>query len=206
MWEALCGGVSDHFQSWTMIYKYFGKRTLDLIISLLAIAFLLPLFIIIAVSIKIFDPGPVIFRQIRIGQGGVPFVFYKFRSMPVNTGDIPSEKVGKVHIKPIGKIIRRTNIDELPQLLNILRGDMSIVGPRPPIGTQIELLEARRHNGALDCRPGLTGLAQVSSFDGMTAAKKADFDGIYASSVSFFGDLKIICRTFLYLLKPPPVY
>ncbi len=189
-----------------MIYQCYGKRALDIILALLLLALLSPVLMVLAVSIKIFDPGPVIFKQIRIGRYGKPFLFYKFRSMPVNTGDIPSDQLGKINIKPIGKFIRRTNLDELPQLFNILRGDMSIVGPRPPIGSQAELLEARRVNGAMNCRPGLTGLAQVSSFDGMTVYQKADFDSRYVQSVTLFGDLKIICRTFLYLLKPPPVY
>lgn len=189
-----------------MIYQRYGKRALDIIFSLLFLSLLFPVLVIVAASIKISDPGPAIFRQLRIGRYGNAFVFYKFRSMPLNTGDIPSDRLGQVKLKPVGKFIRRTNIDELPQLFNILRGDMSIVGPRPPIGSQVELLEARRANGALNCRPGLTGLAQVNSFDGMTAYQKADFDSRYAQSVTLFGDLKIICRTFLYLLKPPPVY
>ena len=103
-------------------------------------------------------------------------------------------------------MIRRTNLDELPQLFNILKGDMSIVGPRPPIPSQQELTELRKANGAIACRPGLTGLAQVSSFDGMTVPQKAAFDGEYAKRISFVGDITIILRTFVYLLKPPPVY
>ncbi len=188
------------------MYLLFGKRTLDISCALIAIFLLMPLILLIALLIKVFDPGPVIFKQKRIGRDGAVFWFYKFRSMPVNTGDVPSDKLGSVRIAPIGKFIRRSSIDELPQLYNILKGDMSIVGPRPPIPSQIELIEARRKSGALSCRPGLTGLAQISSFDGMTVFQKAEFDGKYAASQCLTGDLKIILCTFTYLLKPPPVY
>lgn len=187
-------------------YQRFGKRLLDLFIVVLATLILLPFMVLIAFLIKIFDPGPIIFKQKRVGRGGNVFDFYKFRSMPVNTGDLPSDKVGQVKLTWIGKLIRRTNLDELPQLFNVLKGDMSIVGPRPPIPAQIELTDLRRENGALLCRPGLTGLAQVSSFDGMSVLEKAAFDGKYAARISFMGDIGIILRTFVYLLKPPPVY
>lgn len=187
-------------------YQRFGKRFFDLFIVVFATLVLSPFMLLIALMIKVFDPGPIIFKQKRVGRGGSVFDFYKFRSMPVNTGDLPSDKVGQVQLTWIGKFIRRTNLDELPQLFNVLKGDMSIVGPRPPIPSQTELTDLRRDNGALHCRPGLTGLAQVSSFDGMSVPEKAAFDGKYADSVSFWGDVRIILRTFVYLLKPPPVY
>jgi len=187
-------------------YQRFGKRFFDLFIVVFATLVLSPFMLLIALMIKVFDPGPIIFKQKRVGRGGSVFDFYKFRSMPVNTGDLPSDKVGQVQLTWIGKFIRRTNLDELPQLFNVLKGDMSIVGPRPPIPSQTELTDLRRDNGALHCRPGLTGLAQVSSFDGMSVPEKAAFDGKYADSVSFWGDVSIITRTFVYLLKPPPVY
>jgi O-antigen biosynthesis protein WbqP len=189
-----------------MIYRVFFKRDLDIFFSLAAMLLLSPLLLIVALLIKVFDPGPVIFRQKRVGINGEPFVFYKFRSMPVNTVDIPSDKIGALKIRRVGRFIRRTSIDELPQLFNILRGDMSIVGPRPPIASQIELIGLRRSNGALLCRPGLTGLAQIRSFDGMTVLQKAEIDGVYARSITLLGDIKIILGTFTYLVKPPPVY
>lgn len=188
------------------MYRACVKRLLDVVFSFFAFLLLSPLFLICAVAIKVFDPGPVIFCQRRVGKNGVVFDFYKFRSMPVNTGDIPSDQIGKIEITWFGKFIRRTNIDELPQLLNILLGDMSIVGPRPSLPSQLELVEARRLSGALMCRPGLTGLAQVNSFDGMSISEKARFDAEYAQSLSLWLDVKIILATFLYLLKPPPKY
>lgn len=189
-----------------MFYNKFGKRLLDILIVFGAVVCLSPLMIITAILIKLFDPGPIIFKQQRIGRNGESFSFYKFRSMPVNTGDLASDQLGEVKLTWIGKVIRRTNIDELPQLLNILKGDMSIVGPRPPIGNQSELIAIRGENGALAMRPGLTGLAQVNSFDGMTVPQKAAFDGQYVKEVSLFTDVKIILNTVTYLFKPPPVY
>jgi len=188
------------------MYKLFGKRFLDIFIVLVAFICLSPLMTIIALLIKIFDPGPIIFKQSRVGKNGEPFLFFKFRSMPVNTGNLASDQVGQISLTWVGKVIRRTNIDEFPQLLNIIKGDMSIVGPRPPLSTQEELLKIRIDNNSLFTRPGLTGLAQVNSFDGMTVPQKAEFDGEYVKNITFYNDVKIILNTILYLFKPPPVY
>jgi O-antigen biosynthesis protein WbqP len=188
------------------MYRGGLKRVIDVVAASAALLLLSPLMLILALAIRIWDPGPVIFRQRRVGAGGRLFDFYKFRSMPVNTGDIASDKLGEVRLSWIGRFIRRTNLDELPQLWNVVKGDMSLVGPRPPIPSQEELVELRRRNGALACRPGLTGLAQVNSFDGMSVAQKASFDGRYARSVSAARDAGIVVRTFGYLLKPPPKY
>ena len=188
------------------MYRNGGKRLLDLILSLVAALILSPFMLLIALAIKLADPGPVIFRQQRIGVGGRTFAFYKFRSMPVNTGDIPSDRLGEVRLSWIGRLIRRTNLDELPQLWNVLKGDMSLIGPRPPIPSQEELVALRRENGALALRPGLTGWAQVNAYDGMSVAAKATLDGDYARGLSLLKDVRIILRTFLYLLRPPPKY
>ena len=188
------------------MYRAFGKRFVDLVFSLLALALLSPLLLLVSLLILVFDFGPVIFVQQRVGQSGVVFSFFKFRSMPVGTGDIASDKLGKLKIGWVGRLIRRTNLDELPQLWNIIRGDMSIVGPRPSLPSQTALVDLRMASGALRCRPGLTGLAQIRSFNGMSVERKAQFDAEYASQVSLFGDVKIVLGTFLYLAKPPPVY
>jgi O-antigen biosynthesis protein WbqP len=182
------------------------KRLLDILLAITALAMLAPLCLLVVVTIWIFDPGTAIFQQHRVGQSGASFTFYKFRSMPLNTGDIPSDQLSSIELSWIGSFIRRTNIDELPQLVNILKGDMSIVGPRPSLPSQEGLVELRRLNGALQCRPGLTGLAQINSFDGMSFEQKALYDGQYSKSICFSGDLAIIGRTFLYLIKPPPKY
>ena len=188
------------------MYVNLFKRLLDIALSLVALVLLFPLMVVVAILIKLFDYGPIIFSQIRVGRDGGSFTIYKFRSMPLKTGDIPSNRIGDVKLIWLGRMIRRTNIDELPQLYNILLGDMSFVGPRPSIRSQTDLVELRLQNGALRCRPGLTGLAQVSSFNGMTALQKAALDGTYSQSITFLGDLKIFLRTVGYLFTPPPVY
>ena len=188
------------------MYQAFGKRCADLVVGISGLVLLSPLILVLVVLILIFDPGPAVFRQERVGVDGRRFLFYKFRSMPVNTESVPSGQMGTIKRTWIGNFIRRTNLDELPQLFNIIKGDMSLVGPRPPVPSQVDLIDYRRKNGALQCRPGLTGLAQVNSYDGMTAAEKAAFDGQYASNISFSSDAKVILSTFGYLLKPPPVY
>ena len=126
--------------------------------------------------------------------------------MPVNAAHVPSAQAKTLQVTRIGRLIRRTSIDELPQLWHILRGQMSVVGPRPAIKSQHDLVELRRANGGLACRPGLTGLAQVNSYDGMPEMEKATLDGTYAADVSARHDLRIVLRTFSYLTKPPPAY
>lgn len=189
-----------------MIYVGFSKRLIDVAASAAVILLLSPLLLGLAVGARVSSPGPAIFRQTRVGRNGRPFVLLKFRSMPASTGDVASDRLGTVVIKPFGRLIRRTNLDELPQLFNILRGDMSLIGPRPPLPSQVELIDLRRANGAIACRPGLTGLAQVNSFDGMSVAEKAAFDGLYAAHVTFVRDVAIVWRTFGYLFRPPPTY
>jgi len=188
------------------VYISFTKRLFDIVLSFVSILFLTPLFLAVSLAISIFDRGPIIFSQTRIGRNGVPFRLYKFRSMPVNTPTLPSDKLGCIRLHPIGLFIRRSNIDELPQLFNILKGDMSVVGPRPSLLDQVELLSLRQSNGSLSLKPGLTGLAQIRSFTGMTPSEKAALDAEYAARLSFRLDLFIILRTFIYLLSPPPVY
>ena len=188
------------------MYRNGLKRLLDAAGALTAIVLLSPVMLALALAIRFTDPGPVLFRQKRVGANGRLFEFYKFRSMPVGTGDVASDRLGDVRLGRVGRFIRRTNLDELPQLWNVLRGDMSLIGPRPPIPEQGELIEMRRKSGALACRPGLTGWAQVNSYDGMPAAKKAAYDAEYASDLSFAKDVRIVLRTFGYLRRPPPKY
>lgn len=188
------------------MYSRYLKRALDILLSLAAIAFLSPLLACVAILIRLEDGGPVLFRQQRIGRHGRYFPLLKLRSMPVNTGDVPSHAAAGLRITRIGKVIRRLNIDELPQLMNILRGEMSIVGPRPALPTQTQLVELRRVNGSLACIPGLTGLAQVNAYDGMPVTVKAEWDGKYGKSISLPGDMAIILRTVRYLMSPPPTY
>jgi len=187
-------------------YARYVKRALDLVASLGALVVLSPVLALAALFIRLEDGGRAIFRQRRIGRDGQPFTLLKFRSMPESAGDVPSAQAGAIRVTRVGRIIRRTNIDELPQLVNIMRGDMSVVGPRPALLTQERLVELRRRNGALACVPGLTGLAQIRAYTGMPEEEKAHHDAEYAATVSLGRDIGIVLRTISYLLRPPPIY
>jgi O-antigen biosynthesis protein WbqP len=187
-------------------YRESGKRFIDIIASLLGMIWLAPIFLFSSAAIWLEDRRMVLFRQVRIGKNGKTFVLYKFRSMPIGTPDMPSVAAACLKLTRVGRLLRRTNIDELPQLMNVLRGEMSFVGPRPALVSQYDVIELRKKNGAYHIKPGLTGLAQVNSYNGMAPEEKAEWDGLYSKDISFSADLKIVMRTLEYLLKPPPVY
>jgi O-antigen biosynthesis protein WbqP len=126
--------------------------------------------------------------------------------MPVTTSDLPSNIIGDIQMTWVGRLIRRLNIDELPQLINILRGEMSVVGPRPSLVTEKELVATRREKNVLRVHPGLTGLAQINSFNGMHLEEKVSFDQRYCENMSFMSDVRIIISTVLYMFKSPPKY
>jgi len=182
------------------------KRLGDIALAISILLFLLPMYLLLALIIWLQDGGPAIFKQRRVGRNGQEFMFYKFRSMPVSTPNVESRETQKLQITPFGKFIRRTNLDELPQIYNVLRGDMSFIGPRPPICSQKELIEMRRANGALAIQPGLTGWAQVNAYDRMPPEQKAAFDGEYADRFSINIDLLILVKTVGYFFKKPPTY
>ena len=188
------------------LYSRYVKRLIDIAAAVMVLLILLPVLVLIALAIRIEDGGDSFYVSQRVGKGGTLFRFIKFRSMPINTASTPSSKGRELTITRIGTFIRRTNIDEIPQLLNIVRGDMSLVGPRPCIPEQSELIELRRRSGAIKCRPGLTGLAQIKAYDDMPVEEKAQYDAEYASEITFAKDIKIIFGTLSYLRKPPPVY
>lgn len=189
-----------------MIYRELFKRWVDLALATIAVVCLVPLMLIVSIMIKCFDPGTVIFRQHRVGRLGKVFTIYKFRSMPVTTIEVSSDKICGVKWTWIGLLIRRLNIDELPQLINIIRGDMSVVGPRPSLVSQTKLNQIRNEKGVSLARPGLTGLAQINSFDGMSLEDKVAWDERYCSNITLFSDLIIIFKTVLYLFRSPPKY
>ncbi len=188
-----------------MYSKYF-KRILDIIFSVLLLIILSPFLLFIAVVIKITDGGNIFFMQKRIGYNGKPFRLYKFRSMPMNTKDLPSHLASTIKVTRIGKIIRRTNIDEIPQFINVIKGEMSVIGPRPALLKQTDVIKMRKEKGIFSLLPGLTGLAQVNAFDGMTAEQKVVWDEKYLHTISFVVDIQIVFRTFIYFLRKPPVY
>jgi O-antigen biosynthesis protein WbqP len=184
----------------------FIKRVFDVVLAVLLIIGLLPFYLMISFIIFIQDFGTPIFKQMRVGKDGEEFLFYKFRSMPLKTPNVESHEKGKLKVTPFGKFIRRTNLDELPQFFNVLKGDMSFIGPRPPIPSQENLITLRRKNKSLFLKPGLTGWAQVNSYDNMPEEVKAKFDGEYAERISLKMDLLILFKTAIYFTKKPPTY
>jgi O-antigen biosynthesis protein WbqP len=157
-------------------------------------------------AIFVDDGPPIVFVQTRIGRYGRPFTLYKFRSMVRNVGDIPSHQASVLGVTRVGRIIRRLNVDELPQLVNVINGSMSIVGPRPALPQQTGWTSIRNANGAITLRPGITGLAQVEAFDGMSAAQKAEYDYEYVRRLGLLCDIAVLARTVAYLARRPPVY
>jgi lipopolysaccharide/colanic/teichoic acid biosynthesis glycosyltransferase len=172
------------------------KRLLDIILSLVAIVILLPVFVVISVAMKLSGKGPVIFRQERAGKDGKPFTFYKFRTMRTDVDPFgPSPKAADdLRLTKVGKILREYSLDELPQLFNVLKGDMSIVGPRPLYISQMSEWDERQKK-RLVVKPGLTGLAQISGRGELTIEEKLELDVGYVETAGFWLDLKIILAT-----------
>lgn len=179
------------------MYNYFFKRLIDIVLSLLGLVILFFPMLIIVVLIKIDDPGPAFFKQTRIGKHKKKFQLYKFRSMKINTPDIPTHLLEnpQEYLIGIGAIIRKLSIDELPQLFNILKGDMSIIGPRPALWNQNDLIFERDKYGANNIKPGLTGFAQINGRDELEISEKAFFDGEYAKNMCFIVDAKLFFGT-----------
>lgn len=180
------------------------KNVLDFILSLLALIVLFPFFCIFAIIIKLESKGPVFFKQKRIGKDKKNFYIYKFRTMRTDTPkDMPTHllKDAESYITKSGKIFRKTSIDELPQILNILKGQMSIIGPRPALWNQYDLIKERDKYNANSIRPGLTGWAQVNGRDELEIPIKAKFDGEYVEKMSLLFDTKIFLKTIIKVFK-----
>ena len=192
------------------MYRFFLKRMGDIILSFLGIIILALPMLIIAIAIKIDDPGPVIFKQNRVGKNKKIFKLYKFRSMKVDTPDIPTHLLEnpEQYISKIGKFLRKTSLDELPQIYNIFAGKMSIIGPRPALWNQDDLIAERDKYGANDVRPGLTGWAQINGRDELEIPVKAKLDGEYVEKLNsgkfkgfaidmkcFFGTIKSVLKS-----------
>ena len=179
------------------MYQYI-KRFIDIVLSLGAIVFLSPVLLVLAVLIKLDSKGPVLFRQKRVGKGKTHFEILKFRTMYADVPkDVPTHLLADPasKITKIGRFLRKSSLDELPQIFNILKGEMSIIGPRPALWHQFDLIAARDKYGANDVRPGLTGLAQVMGRDEPPIDIKAKYDGDYVKDISFSNDVKIFFRT-----------
>lgn len=179
------------------------KRLFDIIFSILLIIVFFPVFLFLAIAIKIDSNGPILFTQKRIMQGKREFLILKFRTMKVETPqDIPTHMLKNPdnYITKVGKILRHTSLDELPQLINILKGEMSFVGPRPALWNQFDLIEGREKYGANDIPVGLTGWAQINGRDDLPIPVKAKFDGEYVKRMNLLFDIVIIIRTIIYAI------
>ena len=184
------------------MYKSFLKRFFDIVLSLCAIMILFVPMALIAIAIKLTSRGPVLFTQLRAGKNNKPFKILKFRTMRTDApGNEPTRALDNVEkwTTPVGKVLRKTGIDELPQIFNILAGQMSFVGPRPVVTKHEDLIRLRTENGASDIRPGLTGWAQINGRDRIPDSKKAELDGEYAKRLSggFFSGLFMDIRCLL---------
>lgn len=186
------------------IYSKWIKRLLDFIISLTAVIILMPVLAFISIAIKCTSRGPVLFQQNRIGLHKKIFKIYKFRTMRIDTPkDMPTHMLAdpRQYITPIGSFLRKTSLDELPQLFNILKGEMSIIGPRPALWNQYDLVAERDKYGANDVVPGLTGWAQINGRDELEIPVKAKLDGEYVQKMGFLFDLKCFFGTIFSVLN-----
>ena len=186
------------------MYQRFGKRLWDIVLSGCGIVLLWPVYLLLAVIIKLDDPGPVLFRQQRAGRGGRLFTIYKFRTMrtdtPRDTATHLLNDPGR-YITPVGAFLRRSSLDELPQFFNVLKGDMSIVGPRPALYNQYDLIAAREAAGVNAVRPGITGWAQINGRDELPVAEKVRFDREYVENLSLRMDMRCFFGSFIAVLR-----
>lgn len=171
------------------------KRAFDVLAASSGLVLCLPLGLVIAALVRLTSPGPAIFKQVRVGRDRRPFACYKFRTMRAGTGDYPTHESPSGAVTPIGHMLRRAKLDELPQLWNVLKGEMSLVGPRPCLPSQSLLVAERERRGVYHCRPGITGLAQVRGIDMSAPERLAEEDGIYARSRTLLLDVRILLAT-----------
>lgn len=178
------------------------KRIFDLFFSLILLIILLPLFLIISIIIKLDSVGPIFFKQRRIGLNKKEFLIYKFRTMKINTPELATDKFSnpESYLTKVGNILRKTSVDELPQLINIIKGEMSFVGPRPALYNQYELIELREQKDVNKCVPGITGYAQINGRDTINDSDKVRYDEYYVKNKSFKMDMHIVFRTFFKVL------
>lgn len=180
------------------MYRKFLKRIIDFVLSLCGLVVLSPLFLVLIIAIKIDSRGPILFKQKRIGIYKSHFNILKFRTMYTDTPkDMPTHllKDPERYITKVGKFLRKTSLDELPQMVNILKGDMSIIGPRPALWNQDDLISERDKYGANDVMPGLTGWAQINGRDELEIPVKARLDGEYVKRMSFLFDVRCFIGT-----------
>ena len=180
------------------------KRIIDFILALVAIVLLSPVLLVLVIAIKVESRGPIFFKQKRVGIHKKHFMIYKFRTMRIDTPkDVPTHLLEnpEQYITRVGRFLRKTSMDELPQLFNILKGDMAVVGPRPALWNQYDLIAERDKYHANDILPGLTGWAQINGRDELEIPVKAKLDGEYVQKMSFLFDLKCLFGTVFSVLK-----
>ncbi|WP_320164460.1 sugar transferase [uncultured Trichococcus sp.] len=180
------------------------KRVIDLVFSVLAAVILSPLFLILFIAIKMDTPGPIFFKQKRVGINKTHFNILKFRTMRIDTPkDTPTHLLGNPdqYITKVGKFLRKTSLDELPQIFNIIKGEMAIIGPRPALWNQYDLIAERDKYNANDVRPGLTGWAQINGRDELPIDVKSELDGEYIQKMNFTFDVKCFVGTITSVLK-----
>ena len=186
------------------MYKHFFKRVIDLTLSFIGIIVLIPVWIVLGLAIFVTDPGPIFFKQKRVGKNKKLFRILKFRTMKKSTPhDVPTHLLEnpEQYITKVGKFLRKTSLDELPQIFNIFAGQMSIIGPRPALWNQDDLVAERDKYGANDVKPGLTGWAQINGRDELEIPVKAKLDGEYVEKLSFGFDLKCFFGTIKSVLR-----
>ncbi|EJQ99978.1 MULTISPECIES: sugar transferase [Bacillus] len=187
-----------------MIYKKGLKQIVDCIFAIVGLVVSSPLFLLLIICIKLDSKGPVLFKQRRIGKGKKEFYILKFRTMRIDTPkDMPTHLLEdpEMYITKVGKFLRKTSLDELPQIINIIKGEMSIIGPRPALWNQYDLIKERDKYGANDVTPGLTGWAQINGRDELPIDVKAKLDGEYVEKLSPLFDLKVFFMTIKSVLK-----
>lgn len=187
-----------------MIYNNYIKRMIDFLLSLIGLIILSPVFIMLCIWIKLDSSGPILFKQKRFGKNKSFFYIYKFRTMRIDTpSDMPTHILANPdqYITKAGKFLRKTSLDELPQIINILKGEMAIIGPRPALWNQKDLISERDKYNANDIKPGLTGWAQINGRDELEIEVKAKLDGDYVKRMSFSFDLRCFFGTITSVLK-----
>jgi O-antigen biosynthesis protein WbqP len=179
------------------------KRIFDLILALGLTLILAPLFLLLVLAVRLTSVGPVLFRTQRVGKGNKLFTMYKFRTMRIDTPQVATHllKEADQFLTPIGKLLRRSSLDELPQLVNVLRGEMSLVGPRPALFNQDDLIALRAAGGVDQLTPGVTGWAQVNGRDELPIPEKVKLDEWYLKNQSLWLDLKILGMTFFKVIR-----
>lgn len=190
------------------MYRRFLKRFFDLLLAMFLFLILLFPLLIIALFVKLTSKGPILFIQERYGRNSRPFKLYKFRSMTDSAPQIANSKFTDIqnYITPFGMFIRKTSLDELPQFWNIIKGDMSFIGPRPLAKTDEKVLSLRKQNGADQVLPGISGLAQVNGRNNLSDEDKAAYDAKYAAHLSFRVDMLLTLETFVSVLKRDGVF